>query len=175
MAILKILTFPDPKLLRDAEPVTKFDTNLQTLVSDMFDTMRSANGIGLAAPQIGLPVQLIIVEILQEDDSQKDEVYAVCNPAISQKKGHARIEEGCLSLPDFYVEVDRAQNIQLTGSDLKGNPLIIQANSLLSICLQHEIDHLNGTLLTSYVDKFERESYRKEMQKRKKKAVSLKL
>jgi len=179
-------------LLKKAEPISKFDTKIKALANDMMDTMRASKGIGLAAPQVGVPLQMVVVEIdvddndldqeeVDEDDDvepkakkksrkKKDRLvhqYVVCNPVVTKKKGHARIEEGCLSLPEFFVEVDRAKEIVLEGQTFEGEPFRLEANGLLSICFQHELDHLDGTLLTNYVDRDEREAYRKEMREKK--------
>lgn len=183
MSVLKIFTFPDPVLLKKAEPITKFDNKIKALAQDMLDTMRDSRGIGLAAPQVGRSLQMVVVEVDETDfDDESEETeetpkkrkkkvplqsYVVCNPTIVKKKGHTKIEEGCLSLPDLFVEVDRAKEIVLEGRTIDGNPLQVEAKGLLSICFQHELDHLDGTLLTSYVDKYEREAYRKEMKDKK--------
>lgn len=168
MSVLKIFTFPDPVLQKKAEPIKKFDAKLKSLADDMIETMLNANGIGLAAPQVGVSQRLIVVEIPgDEEEGIPAERYVVCNPLITKKKGHAKIEEGCLSLPDFFVEVDRAKEITLEGNNLDGSAFKVEADDLLSICFQHELDHLNGTLLTNYVDVDEREEYRKAMKMKK--------
>jgi peptide deformylase len=173
MAIRKILTYPDPLLHRVAAPVEVFDTNLATLVYDMVETMRHAPGIGLAAPQVGESLQVIVVEVPPEREGKEIEgdpiLYAVCNPRITRKSGNARIEEGCLSVPGFYLEVDRAKEVRLEGQNPDGTPLTVDADGLLAICFQHEIDHLDGKLLLNYVSGVKRALYRNELKRRAKK------
>lgn len=165
MALRRILTYPDPKLHRIAGPVESFDTDLSNLVSDMVETMRYAPGIGLAAPQVGEPIRLIVVEVpLKEGDPAT--LYAVCNPVIVRRSGHAKIEEGCLSVPGFYVEVDRAKDIVLEGQNPDGSPFSLEIDGLAAICFQHEIDHLEGKLLVNYVSAVRRELYRDEVKRR---------
>jgi peptide deformylase len=166
MAIRKIFTFPDPILHRVAEPVETFDSTLSSLVSDMVETMRYAPGIGLAAPQVGESLRLIVVEVPTEDEGPPT-LYAVCNPMVTKRSGDARIEEGCLSLPGFYTEVDRAAQITLEGNNPDGSHFSIEAEGLLAICFQHEIDHLDGKLLVNYVSSVKRDLYRAEARKRR--------
>lgn len=172
MAVLKILTYPDPFLLKKAGPVTTFDAKLRRLVADMFETMRAANGIGLAAPQIGESLDLVVLDIPPDEEDDEPLVFAVANPEITERRGHARIEEGCLSLPEFYVEVDRAEEIVLEGQDPEGRPIRIEAAGLLAICFQHELDHLEGKLLVNYAGDDEREAYQKAVRAKKSAAKS---
>ncbi len=167
MAVRKILTFPDPLLHRVSKPVTKFDDRLAAFAEDMVDTMKVADGIGLAAPQVGESVRLIVVQVRGEEEPT-GELYRICNPAITAKSGEARIEEGCLSCPGFYVEVDRAEKITLEGQNIDGTPFKIDAEGLLAICFQHEIDHLDGRLLVNYVSSVKRDLYRTELKRRAK-------
>ncbi len=162
MALRRILTYPDPLLHRVAEPVHEFDVDLSNLVSDMVETMRHAPGIGLAAPQIGELFRLVVIELTDDEEERKTPLYAVCNPEIVHKAGHAKIEEGCLSVPDLYVEVDRAEEIRVEGQNPDGTPFSLEADGLLAIVLQHEIDHLNGTLLTNYISSIRRDIYKGE-------------
>lgn len=178
MSLLPILTYPDPRLLKKAAPVEAFDADLARLVEDMFETMRDANGIGLAAPQVGRSIRLVVLDIPVDDERNEGEpaaeplVFAVVNPVITKKKGETRIEEGCLSLPEFYVEVDRAAEIVLEGQDVAGRPLRIEASGLLAICFQHELDHLEGTLLVNYAAPQDRDAYRAAVQAEKSKKKS---
>jgi peptide deformylase len=179
MAIRTILTYPNPVLQRVAKPVERFDVNLANLVKDMVDTMRAENGIGLAAPQIGESVRLIVLEVQNEDPetgepaNEPTTIYSVCNPEITQRSGTARIEEGCLSCPGFYVEVDRSSEVRIEGQLPDGSLFSLDAKGLLAICFQHEIDHLDGKLLVNYVSPIKRTLYRKEMKRRKKKDGSV--
>ena len=164
MAIRTILTFPDPVLNKVSHPVERFDAELETLVSDMIETMRDSNGIGLAAPQVGDLRRVIVVEV-PEEEGKPSLVYVVCNPTITRREGEARIEEGCLSVPGFYVEVDRAADVTVTGGKLDGSPFLLDAQGLLAICFQHEIEHLEGRLIIHYVSPIKRELYRKEVKR----------
>lgn len=166
MAIRKIFTYPDPVLRRVAKPVERFDSNLSTLVSDMVETMRHAPGIGLAAPQVGEPIRLIVIEIPTENE-EPPALFAVLNPEIMRRSGTAKIEEGCLSLPGFFVEVDRAAEVTVEGQNPDGTHFKVEADGLLAICFQHEIDHLDGKLLVSYVSPLKRDLYRKEIRKKR--------
>lgn len=165
MAVRRVLTFPDPLLHRVSRPVEHFDNDLSLLVTDMIETMRREDGIGLAAPQVGELLRLIVVEVAPAE-GEAPILYSVCNPTITRREGDARIEEGCLSLPGFYVEVDRAEKIRLEGQNPDGSPLALDADGLLAICFQHEIDHLDGRLLVNYVSSTRREVYRSEVKKK---------
>lgn len=164
MAIREILTYPDPLLHQVSKPVDTFDVSLANLVSDMVETMRNAPGIGLAAPQIGEFTRLIVLEV-PEEESENATLYAVCNPEITRRSGHARIEEGCLSLPGFYIEVDRAKEVTVEGQNPDGTPFSLDADGLLAICFQHEIDHLDGKLLVNYASPVKRDLYRTQVKK----------
>ncbi|HLG20982.1 MAG TPA: peptide deformylase [Bdellovibrionota bacterium] len=170
MAIRRILTYPDPLLHRISEPVTKFDLELSNLVNDMVETMRHAPGIGLAAPQVGELLRVIVVEIPpdREEEGKVSQLYAVCNPVISKRAGNAKIEEGCLSVPGFYVEVDRAAEVTIEGQNPDGTPFRYDSDGLTAICFQHEIDHLDGKLLINYVSSTKRALYRDELKRRQK-------
>jgi peptide deformylase len=167
MAVREILTFPDRLLHRISKPVKTFDAGLAQLAADMVETMRAADGIGLAAPQIGENLRLLVVQIPNEDGTD-GVLYQVCNPVIARREGQARIEEGCLSLPGFYVEVDRAADITVEGCSPDGHPFSLRADGLLAICLQHEMDHLEGRLLVNYVGPVARELYKDELKRRAK-------
>ena len=154
MTLRKIVTLPDPVLRRKARPVTKFDKNLQTLIDDMVETMREAPGVGLAAPQIGLPERIIVVEYYEhpEDEEKEDapkKVWAVLNPEII-KPSEETLQgvEGCLSIPGLVGEVERHAMLQVKGLNRHGKPMKIKAEGWLARIFQHEIDHLNGVLFT---------------------------
>ena len=152
-----------------AEPITKFDLSLTRLASDMFETMRHAPGIGLAAPQIGESIRLIVIEIpADKEGGDIQGPFAVCNPMVTKKKGNAKIEEGCLSVPGFYLEVDRAKEITIEGQNPDGSKFSMEAGGLLAICFQHELDHLDGKLLINYVSSVKRALYKSEIKKRAK-------
>ncbi len=161
MAILKILEFPDPRLRKKAVPVANVDGDLRVLIDDMFETMYAAPGIGLAATQIDVHKRLFIADISQE----KDDPYVLINPEILEKDGVAVTEEGCLSVPGYFEEVERAEHVRVRYLDRDGNPLETDADGLLAICIQHEIDHLNGRLFVDYLSEAKRQRIRKKLEK----------
>ncbi|MFH1018439.1 MAG: peptide deformylase [Pseudomonadota bacterium] len=165
MALRTILTYPNPRLQKTAKPADCFGPELVQLAEDMVETMRSANGIGLAAPQIGESIRLIVLEVPEEDETKTPVLYKIANPELVKKEGNARIEEGCLSCPHFYTEVGRAETVTIRGQLLDGSPFSVDADGLTAICFQHEIDHLNGKLLVNYVSVVKRTLYRNEMKK----------
>lgn len=162
MALHKILTYPNPELLKPSHPVTVFDQKLAILIEDMLETMRDSNGIGLAAPQIGIHKNLIVMEIPVENDEEAVTQLILVNPHITHQEGHVAIEEGCLSLPEFFIEVDRAEIITLEAQNPQGEKVVFNATGLMAICIQHELDHLDGKLLVDYATKYARSRYRKD-------------
>ncbi|HEX7620662.1 MAG TPA: peptide deformylase [Anaerolineales bacterium] len=151
MPLLKIVTLPDPILRRKARTVTKFDSELQSLVEDMIETLREAPGVGLAAPQVGISDRLIVVEY-PEDDEQEDapkKLYIVVNPEIKDMSTETEMGiEGCLSIPGLHGEVDRALAVTVKGLTRHGQPVRIKAKGWLARIFQHEIDHINGVVFT---------------------------
>jgi len=154
MAILDIVTFPDPFLKLKAKQVTKFDTELQTLVDNMFETMRAAPGVGLAAPQIGESLRLVVVEYTEdEDENAKPKKYVLVNPEIVKRSEEMITDiEGCLSLPGLAGRVERHEAVTVKAKNRFGKPLKIEAEGWLARIFQHEIDHLEGVL---YIDRAE--------------------
>ncbi|MHC1740709.1 MAG: peptide deformylase [Anaerolineaceae bacterium] len=155
MPLLTIVTVPDPVLRRKAHKITEFDKDFQTLVEDMIETLRDAPGVGLAAPQVGISQQLIVVEYGdEEDETLPKKLFVVANPEIIQTS-ETVIEglEGCLSVPDLVGEVDRFESIVVKGLNRHGKPLKIKAEDWLARIFQHEIDHLNGILFTDRSEK----------------------
>ena len=154
MAILDIVTFPDPFLRLKAKQVTKFDTELQTLVDNMFETMRAAPGVGLAAPQIGESLRLVVVEYTEdEDENAKPKKYVLVNPEIVKRSEEMITDiEGCLSLPGLAGRVERHEAVTVKAKNRFGKPLKIEAEGWLARIFQHEIDHLEGVL---YIDRAE--------------------
>lgn len=154
MAILDIVTFPEPSLRLKSKQVTKFDTELQTLIENMFETMRAAPGVGLAAPQIGQSLRLVVVEYTEdEDENAKPKKYVLVNPEIV-KRSEAMVTdlEGCLSLPGLAGVVERHESVTVKAKNRFGKPLKIEADGWLARIFQHEIDHLDGVL---YIDRAE--------------------
>jgi peptide deformylase len=154
MALRKIVTLPDPVLKRKARAITKFDKNLQTLIDDMVETMRAAPGVGLAAPQIGLPDRLVVIEYYEKEPENEDEeapkkVWVLINPEIVKVSPETLMGvEGCLSIPGLVGEVERHAEVQVKSLNRHGKPVKVKAKGWLARIYQHEIDHLNGILFT---------------------------
>ncbi|MDY6980512.1 MAG: peptide deformylase [Pseudomonadota bacterium] len=161
MAILNILNYPDDRLRIKAKPVTEFDARLHQQIDDMFETMYAAPGIGLAATQVDFHQRLIVIDV-SEDKSQP---LVVINPQITEKDGIQQIDEGCLSVPGVYEPVERAEHIRLKMQDRDGNPVEMEAEGLLAVCIQHEMDHLEGKLFVDYLSDLKRQRIRKKLQK----------
>src|SRR5437763_1340687 len=164
MAIRDIITLPDPRLRLVSAPVERIDQEVRRLAEDMFDTMYAAPGIGLAAIQVGAPQRLITLDLAKKDEPRAPQV--VINPEIlefSEAKGI--YEEGCLSIPDFYDEVERPARVTVRFLDLEGNAQEVAAEGLLATCLQHEIDHLNGVLFIDHLSKLKRDRVTKKFAK----------
>jgi peptide deformylase len=166
MARLAILEYPDPRLRIRAEPVTKFDAELQKLVADMFETMYAAPGIGLAATQVNVHKRILVCDVATEGKQP----YCLINPEIIHAEGQTNAEEGCLSVPEFYDYIDRAALIRARAFDPQGRPFEFQAEGLLAVCIQHEIDHLEGKLFVDYLSELKRERLRKKASKKAKRA-----
>jgi peptide deformylase len=162
MAILTILEFPDPKLRTKAQPVTRVDDRIRTLVDDMFDTMYDAPGIGLAATQVDVHEQVIVMD-LSEDRS---EPLVFINPEIDVLGDETRdYQEGCLSVPGFYEDVARPTHIRVRALDRDGNPFELEPDGLLAVCIQHEMDHLAGKLFVDYLSPLKRQRIRQKLEK----------
>ena len=161
MAIHKIIYLPDPRLRQVNLPITTFDDALQTLIEDMFDTMYDANGVGLAAPQIGINLQLSVVDTIGDKKNQ----LVLVNPEIIHSEGEVEYQEGCLSVPSAYDTVLRAEKVTVRALDRFGKPFEMTADGLLGECFQHEIDHLNGKLFVDLLSPFKRAMARKKVDK----------
>jgi peptide deformylase len=161
MAILTILEFPDPKLRKKAVAVPDVDDDLRILIDDMFETMYAAPGIGLAATQVDVHKRLLVADVSQE----KDDPRVLINPEILEKDGVVVTEEGCLSVPGYFEEVERAEHIRVRYLDRDGNRQEQEAEGLLAVCIQHEIDHLNGKLFVDYLSEAKRQRIRKKLEK----------
>jgi peptide deformylase len=163
MAKLTILEFPDPRLRTRATPVGSVDGALKSLIDDLFETMYEAPGIGLAATQVDVHKRLLVADV----SADKTEPYALINPVILQKDGVLVSEEGCLSVPGYYEEVERAEHIRVRFLDRNGEEQEIDAKGLLAVCIQHEIDHLDGRLFVDYLSETKRQRIRKRLVKDK--------
>ena len=163
---LKILIFPDPRLRKVAKKVTKFDKSLENLANDMLETMYIANGIGLAATQVDRHIRLIVMDLSEE----RDDPRIFINPTFKILKNHKlfEFEEGCLSIPGFNETIARPDRIELTWQDIKGNQHIDKPEGLLTVCIQHEIDHLDGRLMVDYISSLKRDRIRSKLLKENK-------
>ena len=162
MAILDILVYPDERLRRVAKPVKNVDSRIQTLVKDMFETMYDANGIGLAATQVDVHEQVIVMD-LSED---RNEPRVLINPQIIEKDGEQIYDEGCLSVPEYYAPVKRAEYIKITALDEQGEIYELETGGLLAVCIQHEMDHLAGKVFVDYLSRLKQDRVRKKLLKR---------
>jgi peptide deformylase len=164
MALLQILEFPDPRLRTRAQPVTQVDAALRTLVDDMFETMYAAPGIGLAATQVNVAKRLLVLDVSEK----RDRPLVLINPDIVVREGVEETEEGCLSVPGVFDRVTRAEKIRVRALDRDGQPLELEADGLLAVCIQHEIDHLDGKLFVDYLSELKRTRIRKKLEKERK-------
>jgi peptide deformylase len=170
MALLNILHYPDPRLRTKAQPVKEVDEAIRRQIRDMFETMYAAPGIGLAATQVDFHQRLIVIDI-SEDKSQP---LTLINPEILSQEGEQTYDEGCLSVPGFYEAVDRAAKIRVRSLDKDGKEFEMDAEGLLAVCIQHEMDHLEGKLFVDYLTELKRQRIRKKLVKQQKhESVSL--
>jgi len=171
MALLPILEFPDPRLRTKAQPVTVFDAALKQFVADMFETMYEAPGVGLAAIQIGVPKRIVTADTAKKDEEKRPQVFL--NPEVVwSSEDKASYEEGCLSIPEYYEEVERPTQVKVRYMDIDGKTQEIEANGLLATVLQHEIDHLNGVLFIDHISKLKRDRVIKKFAKAAKREVA---
>ena len=161
MAILDILHFPDPRLRQRAREVDQVNDQLRQLVDDMFETMYQAPGIGLAATQVNVHQRVVVIDISQEQDQPQ----VFINPEIFSKEGIEEMDEGCLSVPGIYERVQRADRIKVRALDRDGETFELDADGLLAVCIQHEIDHLDGKLFVDYLSQLKRQRIRKKLEK----------
>ena len=161
MAILDILRYPDPRLRTPAKPVDSVDDQLRTLVADMFETMYQAPGIGLAATQVNVHKRVLIIDISKD----QDQPTVFINPEILERHGDEQMDEGCLSVPDVYEPVIRADRIRMRALNREGEPFELETDGLRAVCIQHEVDHLDGKLFIDYVSPLKRQRIRKKLEK----------
>ena len=169
MAILHICTYPEEILGQRAEPITEIDEDVVKLVDHMTETMYSAPGIGLAATQVGVAKQVLVADIAPR--RPESELIVLINPEIVAAEGEVIFEEGCLSVPDYQAEVKRHEKVTVRGLNLKGVEVEIEAEGLLAVVLQHEIDHLNGMLFIDRLSKLKRDLYKRKVRKKLAKKV----
>ena len=161
MAILDVLSFPDERLRTVAKPVNDVNDEIRQLVADMFETMKDEKGIGLAATQVDRHVRVVGMDVSEE----QNEPRVFINPEITRKEGQTISEEGCLSVPGNYAKVERAESITVKALDENGDAFELEAEGLLAICIQHELDHLKGTLFIDYLSPLKRQRIRKKLEK----------
>ena len=161
MALLPILHYPDERLRLKAKPIATVDEPLRALIDDMFETMYAAPGIGLAAPQVDRSVRLMVIDVSDE----KNQPLVFINPEILRTEGRAKGEEGCLSVPSTYEKVERAERVVVRALDRDGKAFELEADDLLAVCIQHEIDHLDGKLFVDYLSSLKRIRIQKKMEK----------
>lgn len=164
MAVREILKYPDPRLEQPCRPVERFGAELRQLADDMVETIRAAPGIGLAAPQVGEDLQLIVVDLSSGADP--DELLVLANPRVVAEEGEDREEEGCLSFPDLILVVPRPRRVVVEARELDGTPCRIEAEDLLARCLHHEVDHINGILFIHRVSPLKQDLTRRRIEKR---------
>lgn len=161
MTKLEILHFPDPRLRTVAKPVVAVDAGIRRLIDAMFVTMYDAPGIGLAATQVNVHQRLLVLDVSED----KDQPLVFINPEILQRDGVEEMEEGCLSVPGYYDKVQRAERIKVRALDRDGNRFELDADGLLAVCIQHEIDHLDGKLFVDYLSSMKRQRIKKKLEK----------
>ena len=168
MALLPILEFPDPRLRTVAKPVTVFDESLQTLVKDMTETMYAAEGIGLAASQVDVHKRVLVIDVSEEKDSPRTFI----NPTFEVFEQELQdYDEGCLSVPGFYETISRPRRVLIKAQDETGEAFELEADGILAICIQHEIDHLEGKLFVDYISKLKRDRIRGKLEKAHRKSA----
>ena len=167
MARLNILRYPDARLHKTAVPVTVFDDALKRLVADMVETMYAAPGIGLAAIQVDVPKQIIVVDVSERRDS----LIVLVNPEIVEATGVSDIEEGCLSVPGIYELVERAERVKVRAFDQNGNAFTLEAQGLLAVCIQHEMDHLKGKVFVEHLSQLKQQRIRAKLAKQLRKTA----
>jgi peptide deformylase len=161
MALLNILVFPHPHLRKIAKPIKQVDDAIRTLANDMLETMYDAPGVGLAATQVDVHKRLVVIDVSEDKDSP----IVLINPELLSLEGEEESEEGCLSVPGYYEPVKRAERVKVRALNENGDDIEIEADGLLAVCIQHEIDHLNGKVFIDYVSALKRNRIRKKLEK----------
>ena len=164
MAKLPVLHYPDPQLRKKAVPIAAIDESVRSLAEDMLETMYAEGGIGLAATQVNIQRRLVVMDLSE----QRDEPLILINPEILSSEGTEEMQEGCLSVPDFYEVVRRAERVRLRYQTLDGEVIERESDGLFAVCIQHEIDHLNGKLFIDYLSPLKRQRLRKKLEKQEK-------
>lgn len=168
MSVLSILEFPDPRLRTRAEPVTVFDAKLKQFVADMHETMYAANGVGLAATQVNVHQRVLVADMSDE----RNRPLVLINAQILEKDGSQVYQEGCLSFPGLYADVTRALSVKVKAQDVDGKEIVVEAEGPLAVCIQHEMDHLEGKVFVDYLSPLKRSLLLKRLDKQRKQAAS---
>ncbi|WP_419149102.1 peptide deformylase [Pseudoalteromonas 'SMAR'] len=169
MAKLEVLRFPDERLRTVAKPVTEINDDTRQIVKDMLETMYDENGIGLAATQVDIHQRIVVIDVSEE----RNEPRVLINPEITKRDGSTTSEEGCLSVPHSYAKVDRAETVTVKAQNEQGEEYELDAEGLLAVCIQHELDHLMGKLFIDYLSPLKRQRIRKKIEKEAKLAAKL--
>lgn len=165
--VLEVLTYPDKRLYQKSKNVEKFDENLHKFLDDMYETMIAKKGIGLAAIQVGKPLRALVVNLLNEEGIQdKNDLIEIINPEILEKNGEITYQEGCLSVPEFFEDVTRSSDIKVRFQNRFGESVELSASELLAVCVQHEMDHLDGHLFLEKISYSQKKKFSKEYKKR---------
>jgi len=167
MAILKILQYPDPRLHKVAQPVAEVTPATRKLIADMAETMYAAPGVGLAATQVDVHEQVIVADVSEKHD----ELLVFINPELIAVEGESKLEEGCLSVPGIYDKVKRAERVTVRALNKNGKPFTLEADGLLAVCIQHEIDHLKGRVFVEYLSQLKQSRIRNKLKKRQREAM----
>ncbi len=164
MAVLEVLHFPDPRLRKKATPIETIDVNIKNIADDLLETMFEKGGIGLAATQVNIQKRIIVIDISED----RNNPWVLINPEILASDGIVQTQEGCLSVPGYYDDVERAERIKYSYLNLEGELIEEEADGLLSVCIQHEIDHLDGKLFIDYLSPLKRQRLMKKIEKQEK-------
>lgn len=167
MAILEILQYPDPRLTVPAQRVEKIDAKIRKLIDDMAETMYAAPGVGLAATQVDVHLQIVLIDVSED----RSDLRVFINPEITRREGVAVNQEGCLSLPGIYDNVERAESVTVTALDRNGSRFTLNASGLLATCIQHEMDHLQGRVFVEHLSELKQNRVRAKLKKRQRKAA----
>lgn len=167
MAKLSILRYPDPRLYKRAAEVEKFDDEVRDLVRDMAETMYAAPGIGLAATQVDVHLRVVVIDISET----RDQLLVMINPEIIEREGSQECEEGCLSVPGIYEPVERSQRVRVRARRENGDAFELEASDLLAVCIQHELDHLEGKVFVNYLSRLKRERIKAKLEKQQRRSA----
>ena len=169
MAVLEILHYPNPVLKEKSQTIQKIDVSIRKLVQDLAETMYSAPGVGLAANQVGCPLRLAVIDVTPHDQPKK--LLVLINPEIVTREGEQECEEGCLSVPGVYDVVKRAEKVKVRALDGAGQPYELVAEGLLAVCIQHEMDHLEGKVFVEYLSRLKQARIRSKLQKQERQSA----